>query len=243
MENEITAMALDDIFRFECSSKISCFNECCRDLSQFLTPYDIVRLKNNIGLSSDVFIEKYTTQHMGPETGLPIVVIRQDPANGFQCPFLSNEGCMVYQDRPGSCRTYPLARLAYRSRETGQINEQYVMLQEDHCKGRYQKKTQTVRQWIKEQGLDTYNQMNDLFMEIISLKNQFHPAPLDVKERHMFQLACYDLDNFRKQVFNNNLAETMDVDPACLEAAENDDVELMKLGFQWIKQAVFNEKQ
>jgi len=237
------SLTLDDTFKFECSSKISCFNECCRDLNQFLTPYDIVRLKNNMGLPSDIFLERYTTQHTGPETGLPVVVIRQQASNDFQCPFVSAEGCKVYKDRPGSCRTYPLARLAYRSRETGQINEQYVMLKEDHCKGGDQEKTQTVRQWIQEQELDIYNQMNDLFMEIISLKNQFHPSALDVKERHLFQLACYDLDNFRKQVFNNNLLESINVDAKQMEAAKNDDVELMKLGFQWIKKAVFDEKK
>jgi len=242
MENEMIQLDLDDSFKFECSSKVICFNECCKDLSQFLTPYDIVRLKNNMGITSDIFLDRYTTRHIGPETGLPVVVIRQEAARNFQCPFVSSEGCTVYKDRPGSCRIYPLARLAYRTRETGQINEQYVMLKEDHCKGGEQSKTQTVRQWIQSQELEIYNRMNDLFMEIISLKNQFHPSILDIKERHLFQLACYDLDNFRKQAFQNNLLESMNLDKDSLNAAKNDDIELMKLGFKWIKQAFFNEK-
>lgn len=230
----------DDSFEFECSSGVPCFNECCRDLNQFLTPYDIVRLKNNMGLLSGEFLEQYTTSHVGPETGLPVVVLRLEPAGGFKCPFVTSKGCKVYQDRPASCRTYPLARLAYRSRETGQVTEQYVMLKEDHCKGGAQAKKQSVKEWIQSQELEIYNRMNDMFMEIISLKNQFHPSPLDIKERHLFQMACYDLDNFRKQVFENNLLEKMDIDKNILKAAEKDDLELMKLGFQWIKQALFN---
>ena len=75
--------------------------------------------------------------------------------------------------------------------------------------------------------------MNDLLMEIISLKNRLHPAPLDIKARHFFHMACYDLDAFRDQLDNFNF------DPETSEAAKNDDIELLKLGMEWIKKTLF----
>ena len=240
MENEMIPIAPDESFKFSCSPEVPCFNECCRDLNQFLTPYDILRLKNHLDLRSDIFLERYTAQHVGPETGLPVIVLRQEAASDFMCPFVTPEGCSVYEDRPSSCRAYPLARLASRSRETGEITEHYALMKEGHCKGFCQEKEQTVREWIKAQGIEVYNEMNDLFMEIIALKNRSHPQPLDVRERHIFHLGCYDLDNFRQQVFENNLLAKLDLPADMLEQAKTDDVALLRAGFEWVKHSLFS---
>ena len=56
MDPELTPISPQDTFRFSCSPVVVCFNECCRDLNQFLTPYDILRLKNHLGLSSGEFL-------------------------------------------------------------------------------------------------------------------------------------------------------------------------------------------
>ena len=78
MENEMTAISLDDRFRFSCSENVPCFNECCKDLSQILTPYDILRLKNSLGMSSGDFLEQYTIQQTGSESGLPVIIFKTD---------------------------------------------------------------------------------------------------------------------------------------------------------------------
>jgi len=241
-EYELIPLSADDVFYFSCSPAVSCFNECCRDISQFLTPYDILRLKNRLGLRSDEFLKQYTTLHTGPETGLPVIVLRLDHASDMKCPFVCPHGCSVYADRPSSCRTYPLARLASRSRETGKVTEHYVLLREDHCKGHFENHQQTVRGWMEQQGLGIYNEMNDLMMEILSLKKQLHPSPLDFREKHIFHMALYDLDNFRTQVFQNNLPEKLDISAEDLETAQKDDTALLKLGILWVKYAVFGVK-
>ncbi len=239
MNDEMTALSLDETFRFSCKKSVPCFNECCRDLNQFLTPYDILRLKKNRDLTSTVFLERYTSQHIGPESGLPVIILKPDPSKDLQCPFVTPEGCSVYEDRPSSCRTYPLARMASRSRETGEITEFYGLIEEPHCKGFEQDKTQTVREWIEDQGIAAYNEMNDLLMEIISLKNRLMPGMMDIKSKHMFHLACYDLDTFRHHVINEGLLEDMDLDPDTLESIKNDDEALLRLGLGWLKQTLF----
>ena len=246
MNEDISAIGFDDSFRFLCSSNVPCFNECCRDLNQFLTPYDIVCLKNGLGMSSGEFLETYTLQHTGPETGLPVVTLKPDDSTDEAvCPFVTEEGCRVYHFRPASCRTYPLARLASRSRETGRITEHYALVHEPHCLG-FQKgpshkvKAQTVREWIKSQGLSVYNEMNDLFMELISLKNLHMPGPMDIKSRHMVHLACYDLDNFREQLFDKDLLTDSGLEFEEIEVLKIDDIELMKFGIKGVKENVFN---
>ncbi|MDM8526539.1 YkgJ family cysteine cluster protein [Desulfococcaceae bacterium HSG8] len=229
MENEMIPLLPDDVFEFSCTKDVPCFNECCRDLNQFLTPYDILRLKKRLNLSSGEFLERYTTQHVGPETGLPVVTFKTDHSSELKCPFVTTSGCSVYEDRPSSCRTYPLARVVSRSRETGRLTEQYVLLKEPHCLGFREGKKQTVREWVADQGIQIYNEMNDLLMGIISLKNRMNPGSLDIKSGHIFHLACYDLDTFRDQLDN------FDIDPEIRNAAKADDTELLKLALKWVE--------
>ena len=87
MDNNMTPLELSDTFKFSCSENVPCFNECCQDLNQFLTPYDILRLKNRLGLTSGLFLERFTSQHTGPESGLPIITFKADYARELQCPF------------------------------------------------------------------------------------------------------------------------------------------------------------
>lgn len=234
----MTLLGPEDTFDFSCTKSVPCFNECCRDLNQFLTPYDIIRLKNCLNISSALFLERYTRQHIGPESGLPVVTFKT--GSELKCPFVTPEGCSVYEDRPSSCRVYPLMRMVSRSRESGRMTEQYVLLQEDHCLGFRKNRTWTAGAWIRDQGLLPYNEMNDRLMEIIALKNQKHPGPLDIKSRHFFHISLYDIDSFRTQVFEKGLLKELHTEPEISEAAKTDDTALLKLGIEWIKQTIFN---
>ena len=130
MENNMIPLSPNEKFTFACSGEVPCFNECCKDLNQFLTPYDILRLKNHLGMKSDLFLKKYTFQQIGPETGLPIISLKSDTVSELKCPFVTQSGCSVYENRPSSCRTYPLIRILSRSRDTGKETEQYMLLKQ-----------------------------------------------------------------------------------------------------------------
>ena len=54
-----TKLERDDTFMFDCHSGLACFNECCRNINLFLYPYDVLRLSNCLGISSDEFLDKY----------------------------------------------------------------------------------------------------------------------------------------------------------------------------------------
>jgi Fe-S-cluster containining protein len=240
MENQMTPLAPDQRFCFFCSKRVACFNECCQNLNQYLTPYDILRLKNCLKLSSGDFLQRYTSQHVGPASGLPVISFKMDSKNGLKCPFVTPAGCSVYKDRPTSCRIYPLARAVSRCRETGKITEHFALLKESHCLGFKNGPSQTVTEWLADQGLADYNEMNDILMEIISLKNQFKPEPLDLKESRLFHLACYDLDAFRTHLFKKGLETDLKAEAGLMKAAQTDDTALLKFGLIWIKTVLFS---
>lgn len=235
----LKAIAPGKTFRFACSPAVACFNECCRDLNQFLYPYDILRLKKRLGLSSVEFLERYTTRHSGPESGLPIVALKAAADERLTCPFVTQKGCRVYPDRPASCRTYPLVRAISRNRETGKVNERFMLLKEPHCSGFDAPTAQTVSQWTNNQEIEIYNHFNDQLLDIIRLKNQLRPGPLDLKAQHLFYVALYDLDRFRNQMINNKLLDNIDVDPQKLADAKIHDWALLEIGMEWVKQVLF----
>ena len=230
-----------ETFCFDCSPQVPCFNACCRDLNQFLTPYDILQLKRHLGLSSQAFLARYARMHTGPETGLPIVTIKPDPAGGLQCPFVTKRGCAVYTARPASCRTYPLMRAVSRSRETGRTTEHFMVLREPHCRGFENHVPRTPAQWLETQGAVPYNRYNDRMLDIISLKNRLRPGPLSLGEAHLFQTALYDLDAFRTHLFEGDGRHDPDLPPDALEAARSDDLALLELAMDWVRRKLFGD--
>jgi len=239
VEPKLTPLSKQDAFRFECAPDVPCFNECCRDLNQFLTPYDILRLKTHFDMPSVDFLKQYCSRHTGPESGLPVVSLRPRSAPQLTCPFVTAAGCSVYENRPSSCRTYPLIRAISRSRETGIITERFMVLEESHCRGFNENKTQTVRQWVEQQGLADYYAHNDMLMGLISLKNQMRPGPLDVKSEQIFHLALNDLDSFRLQIFDDNLIKGHEIEQNRMETIQIDDVALLEFGIEWVQRELF----
>ncbi len=239
MSDEMIPVSLKDDFTFVCSPDVSCFNQCCRDLNQFLTPYDVLRLKNAMGISSHDFLKKYTLRHNGPESGLPVVTFKMDPSTGYACPFVAENGCTVYADRPASCRMYPLARAVVRSRQTGRMEEYFALIEEPHCHGFNRQSGQTVEQWLAGQDVALYNKINDQLLEVIGLKNRILPGPLDGADADRFYLACYDLDIFRANVREDGLLSGIPFSAAQIEEAMTDDVTLLELGMMWVKYVLF----
>jgi hypothetical protein len=196
-------------------------------------------LKNSLGISSQDFLKTYTALHYGPESGLPVIEFKPNPDKGYECPFVTPQGCSVYEDRPGSCRMYPLARAITRSRQTGEINQYFALIEEPHCKGFGKGKGQSVEQWLKGQNVDRHNKENDKLMELISLKNKIMPGKLEGLQTDIFYLALYDLDEFRAQIFEKDLLKSFSIPDGILRIITTDDEALLNLGIDWVKYRLF----
>lgn len=195
--NTFRPIDIDEIFDFSCNPAVPCFNACCRDLNQFLTPYDVLRLSRHLQMTTGDFLQAHTVCHTGPETGLPVVGLKPAGGGEKKCPFVTDQGCRVYENRPGSCRMYPLARMLRRSRQTGHLAESYVLICEQHCRGFDGGHPVSVRQWMADQGLSPYNKGNDAMIEVISVKQQHMPGSLESGLRQKLYISLYDLDAFR----------------------------------------------
>ena len=51
-EPEPIPIGINETFGFACHKKVSCFNHCCKDLNQTLTPYDVLRLKIQLKITA-----------------------------------------------------------------------------------------------------------------------------------------------------------------------------------------------
>jgi hypothetical protein len=58
----------------------------------------------------------------------------------------------------------------------------------------------------------------------------------------MFFMVCYNIDAFKAFVFESSFLDKFDVDETTQKRIENDDVELLKFGFQWLRFALFGER-
>lgn len=232
MDDRLTPLDEKASFKFCCSPQSVCFNECCRDLNQFLTPYDVLRLKNGLDLPSHRFLIQYTRRHIGPGSGLPIVTLTPADPDRLTCPFVTSAGCRVYRDRPSSCRTYPLVRMIRRSRDTGDRTQEYRLLKEPHCRGFEAAELQTVRGWMAAQGLLVYNEENDRLLELIHLKARLSSRALAPSLADQVYTALYDLDRFRERLRAGGLAG---MPAALMEAARQDEAALLRLALEWVK--------
>jgi hypothetical protein len=225
-------LTLNDKFKFSCYKGIECFTKCCNSLKLFLTPYDIIRIKNRLKITSEEFLREYTVYNI--QSSLPVVMLKMDE-NG-DCPFVSPDGCTIYNDRPASCRLYPLARMRSRNEEF------YFIVREPHCRGFEEEKEWTVKEWIEDQGAEIYNQMNDSFLELISSRCRFLGRQFNAREIQIFYMTCYNIDKFRRFIFKTKFLDIFKIERDVIEKMKTDDVELMKFGFRWLKLALFGEK-
>ena len=234
---------LNDKFQFRCHKGVSCFTDCCRGINIILTPYDIVRLKNRLGLPSDQFLAIYTEPHLLEKTDLPVVTLKLLDDDRQSCPFVRDDGCIVYADRPTTCRYYPLGVASLSHKEEGlPTNDEgfYFFINEPHCRGFEEPTEWTVESWRKDQGVDIHDDINAEWTDLVVRKRSF-PANIRLTEeaKKMFFMASYDIDRFRRFVFESSFLERFPTDEKTRQAIEADEIELLKFGFRWFKSILF----
>ncbi len=230
----------DEGFTFACHPGVPCFNQCCRRLNLVLTPYDVLRLKTHLGLSSGEFIEKYTEVESG-QNGWPLPRLAMRGNAEHTCPFLGEAGCTVYPDRPGACRTYPLGRATKGGDSGGPSAEQWFLVREPHCRGFEEGPNWTPQSWTQDQGLEAYNASNDLFLPLVTRQAPAADADQAAKKMQMFFMACYNLDQFKQFVVGSRLTQLIDLDPVRLELIQTNDAQLLKFAFDWLRFSLFGE--
>ncbi len=227
-------------FRFNCHKNISCFTECCAGLRLILTPYDVLRMKNRLGISSGEFLDRYTDMDLKAHGRFPMARLKMRDDEGKTCPFVTTEGCRIYEDRPGACRLYPVGRASQMTGEEKKTG--FFLVSESHCLGFQEERLWHLDEWLNHEGVKEYNSMNDSWLEIIGAKTSLGPEEGIQKKVRMFYMASYNLDRFREFIFQGRFFDLFDVSPELKEKLENDDVTLMHFAFDWLKFSLFGDK-
>src|SRR5512139_518145 len=234
----------DSRFKFRCHPKVRCFTACCSNVNIALPPYDLLRLRKRLGLAADEFIKQYGEIQILDKTLFPVVTLRMRDDEKKSCPFVTPQGCTVYEDRPNICRYYPVGMATLRKVDAeGGKDEFYFMTKEDHCKGFEEDKEWTIGEWRADQGADLYDEMNRGWMEILIKKKshgQGKPFP-DIKNEMFFKMS-FDTDYFRAFVFNSTFLDLYEIPAERIETVRTDDTELLKLAYEWLRQAIFAEE-
>jgi len=221
-------------FNFRCHRGLSCFTQCCRGIEIILTPYDIIRLKNRLDLTSETFLAIYTKPRLLEKTELPVVTLKRMDDDDSSCPFVREQGCFVYDDRPATCRYYPLG-LATLTKTAESDEEFYFFVNEPHCRGFEEEKAWTVRDWREDQGVDRYDRANALWIDLIVRKRSFPPGmKLTEQTKKMFFLASYNIDEFRKFVFESSFLDRYEVDDETIKRLRDDEAGLLEFGMTWL---------
>jgi hypothetical protein len=229
----------DGRFQFACHPGVSCFNQCCRQLTLWLTPYDFLRLRRNLGLSSDELLDRYCTVDNG-QNGWPLPRIFMEGPEQV-CPFVSQAGCRVYPDRPGACRTYPLGRAVRGGSGQAPREEGYFLVKEEHCQGFQEGPQWTPQEWMEDQGLAEYNRFNDLFAPILTRQAPDADPGVIARKMQMMFMACYKLESFRRFVATPRFRQTFDLPEEQWQALEDDELSLLEFAFSWLRFAIFGE--
>jgi len=227
----------DDTFRFQCHSELSCFNQCCRNLKLFLYPYDVLRLKNSLTISSDAFLDRYVDVVSRDDSFFPEVLLRMAPNDQKTCMFLTESGCSIYPDRPDTCRTFPIEQGSLYDARTQTSRLVYYFRPPDFCLGQYEDKTWNPKTWSEDQNAMLYNKMTLKWSELKSLF-QADPwgdeGPEGPKAKMAF-MATYNVDPFRDFILNSSFLKRYKVKSEWVRKLERDDLKLLTFGFEWVK--------
>lgn len=231
------------VIQFRCYPGISCFNACCKNIDITLTPYDILRLKRRLGVTSGEFLREYTEPYEMEKEG--IAGVKFKPVDGgTACRFMREEGCSVYEDRPTACRYYPVALISLRRQDEYTDVNSYALVKEDHCKGHLENRPLTIDEYRNEQGLDDYDTLGRGWRQLVLKKKSSGPTVGKPSKRslQLFFMGCYDLDRFREFIISAPFNDTYDIPEETRQKILADETELMLFAFSFLRQIMFGEE-
>ena len=235
-------LKLNSVLQFDCHKNVSCFNACCRNIDIVMTPYDIVRLKQRFGLLSHEFVGTYTTPNSMDHHDMPRLKPNTKPGT-TECVFLSEEGRTVYEDRPAACRYYAFGSMGVRKKDATQVENIYILVKEDHCRGHKEPRTLSVADYREEQGVDVYDEKNREWHEVVLKKRSSGPSvgrPSD-RSKQLFDMCSYDLDSFRTFIQTEGFLEIYDFSSDQMSTLVRDEDELPKFSMHFLKHVLYGE--
>jgi len=233
-----------ETFRFQCRAELACFNQCCRNLNLFLTPYDVMRLKNRLQINADRFIDRHVDIVLRKTDYFPEVLLRMNAAQQYACPFVDSSGCTVYTDRPETCRMFPVEQGAIYYAHQSRIELIHFFKPPDFCLGQHETKAWTPRQWSRYQDALEHNRMTLQWSQLRRrfLNDPWGPQGPQGQKAKMAFMATYNLDRFRDFVFQSTFLKRYRIKGSLRLKIKRDDAALLRFGIEWVEHFVWGRK-
>ncbi|MFH0764866.1 MAG: YkgJ family cysteine cluster protein [Calditrichota bacterium] len=240
---EYPRLTENDRFSFECGPHLECFNACCADVNIFLTPYDVLRLRRALGLGSTEFLARHTIIPFDKNQKLPVPLLLMNDSAKKECSFVdADKGCTIYADRPWPCRMYPLGMASPGEFAEPGLEPFYFIMRDDVCGGLARTREWTVREWLEDQGIPAYEEFGELFKGVTLHQALGKGWTPNEKQIDLYWISLYDLDTFRRFIFESSFLDRFILDEATIKSLQNDDEALLRFGFNWVKMALFGER-
>jgi Fe-S-cluster containining protein len=225
-----SVLSPESAFKFRCHPGLPCFNQCCRTPTIVLSPYDILRLKNFLGITSGEFLRRYTRRITEERSNLPLIFL--DPYRQPQpgCPFVAPEGCTVYAQRPAACRLFPLT-MGSQLTEQGVV-DYYFSRRLAYCRGFAGEAAWTVASWQASQGFAEYDRERRPWLEILLQQGARGPEGVDFRRQKLFATLSYDLDACRRRLTEPGYLPEEALAGEDLEVLQGDDLALLKFAYR-----------
>jgi Fe-S-cluster containining protein len=194
-------------------------------------------MKNRLELDSEQFLLQYTHSAYRENPYFPSLMLKMAEAQPHPCPFLSDRGCKIYEDRPYSCRSYPLERAVSRTSSANGRQVVYLVAKHPYCHGHQEPHHCKIGDWMHDQEMIRYNQINEWWVEIETIlqSNPWGPKGTANPALNMTFMACYNIDKFRSFVNESSFLKRFNLPNDRLNEIQSSDMAMMRLGFDWVK--------
>lgn len=119
--------------------------------------------------------------------------------------------------------------------------EEFLIKEDPSCFGFKEEKQWTIEEWKKDQGIDVYDKMNRSYKEITHHDYFREGNKLDPGRAKMLYMVCYDLNEFRRFLFETKFFDIYDIEKETIEKLKEDEEELLSFGYRWVRFNLFSE--
>jgi hypothetical protein len=122
------------------------------------------------------------------------------------------------------------------------MEDVYYLIQKTGCKGWEKEQEWNIRDWVYQQEIDRFEETawrfkNIIYREAVAAKARENPKVVD-----MIYMATYNLDKFRRFIFESRFNEVFKLPPERMDKIKSDAPELLTVGLEWIHFGILAER-
>ena len=114
------------------------------------------------------------------------------------------------------------------------VEDYYFCRRLDYCRGFEAEQEWTVASWQADQGFAEYDQGRRPWLEILLKAGSQGPGAIDAVMQDLFATLAYDLDKFRRLIFDPVFLEAYNLEAEALKDLHTDDQALLNFSYRFL---------